>query len=351
MEQHPVPQNILAVEFKLFGSFTLKQFAKIVIGCLGAVVIFFLPLPILIKLPFMFASAGTGITIAIIPNFNNWLNGFLKALFISPRYIWIKTKPDDSVLNVTKKNLSTADQNLASLNNSKKIDINDLPLEQLFASRTKQEEKVDQNDMIENQAKAENFVRLYSDVFKDVKSKLKKNSKVKNLPKPDKTATQLRFNTLIEYREEIEKLKFQLSKIPKNSPEYPEEEQKTMELINELFREVRILQTQLPSANSKQSNQTVVNAKGEVLDVNSQIMFGIVVDKKDTPISGVKIEIRDSIGNSYSTITNQTGKFQTDRKLPSGEYIVALHHDKHKFHNYKIPIGEQRLPAFKFRAR
>jgi hypothetical protein len=47
----------------------------------------------------------------------------------------------------------------------------------------------------------------------------------------------------------------------------------------------------------------------------------------------------------------QDGKFTTSKPLFDGEYEVSLSHPTMKFHTYKIKVGNQQLPAYKFREK
>src|SRR5260221_2036340 len=138
MEQHPVPQNIIDVEFKLFGSFTLKQFSKILFGSLGALLIFFIPMPSIIKVPLMGISIFLGLGMAIVPNLSVWLNGMLKAIFISPRYVWVReTVTPDLLKSRQSSTKSSKDLKVGAAKSTNKVDINDIPLERLFGTKSK----------------------------------------------------------------------------------------------------------------------------------------------------------------------------------------------------------------------
>jgi hypothetical protein len=67
MENLPVPKNVLDVEFKLFGALTVKQFFKVLAGCVGGVLFFLLPVNILIRIPLMAGSVILGVGAALLP--------------------------------------------------------------------------------------------------------------------------------------------------------------------------------------------------------------------------------------------------------------------------------------------
>lgn len=94
MEQHPVPQPISSYEFRLIGSMTLKQFAKLAANCLVALIFYALPLPGFLKWPVIVFFVILGIGMAFIP-FNErpldvWIIAFFRRVFSPTQYLWRK---------------------------------------------------------------------------------------------------------------------------------------------------------------------------------------------------------------------------------------------------------------------
>jgi len=50
MKKHSIPQNIMEVEFKLFGAFSVRQFGYLAAGFMLAAGVYFLEWPALVKL-------------------------------------------------------------------------------------------------------------------------------------------------------------------------------------------------------------------------------------------------------------------------------------------------------------
>jgi hypothetical protein len=71
MKQHPIPQNILDVEFKLFTRFTVKEFAYIATGIvIGALFIYLWTeerIPGIVAFPSFAMFAGTGLVLGLVP--------------------------------------------------------------------------------------------------------------------------------------------------------------------------------------------------------------------------------------------------------------------------------------------
>jgi len=99
MKQHSVPENIMDVEFKLFGSLSAKQFGYIIAG--GCIAIFFYYLFKSLESPLLgwiFAAISVilGLSLALVrineQPFEVWLVNFLGAMFSSQKRVWRKKK-------------------------------------------------------------------------------------------------------------------------------------------------------------------------------------------------------------------------------------------------------------------
>jgi hypothetical protein len=353
MEPHPVPQNIIEVEFKLFGSFTLKQFSKILLGCVAALIIFFLNIPEIIKYPLCFLSVILGVGLAIIPNLGIWINGFLKAIFFAPRYVWVKDVHTPEILKNKAKQATSENLKVSTAMASKKIDITELPLDKLFGTKTTtviEEDKIENNDPV----KDDNFKRVYADVFGDDiftrdqnsplnQMKHEKIEEVKSADTPKKAE---------DYTAEIQKLKFQLSMLEKDAS-YKAKEEEIISRINDLYRELKLINHEAQSGITSTADLNIKQKITQNLDrKEGKVVIGIVVDKKDIPIADTEITFVNRTDNTvYKIKSTQEGKFSTGEPMEYGIYDITLQNAKHKFHTYSIKIGEENLPAYKFRER
>lgn len=94
------------VEFKLFGSLTVKQFGYIVAGGLLALFFYFVFKEIgsmLLAWIFIFLSVVLGLSLALIrindQPFEVWLGNFLAAMFTSQKRVWKKEKKESAALS------------------------------------------------------------------------------------------------------------------------------------------------------------------------------------------------------------------------------------------------------------
>jgi len=94
MENHPIPQDVTGFQFKLIGNMTVKQFAYLAGGGVIAVLLFYLPLPVLIKLPIMAICGGLGAALAFLPvegrPLDLMITNFVRDVFAPTQYMYVK---------------------------------------------------------------------------------------------------------------------------------------------------------------------------------------------------------------------------------------------------------------------
>lgn len=97
-EQHPIPQQISAFQFRLVGDMTLKQFVQIAGGAVIALLIYASGLPAYIKWPLILFSFGMGAALAFLPledrPLGKWIVSFFKSIYSPTVFVWQKmTQP------------------------------------------------------------------------------------------------------------------------------------------------------------------------------------------------------------------------------------------------------------------
>jgi len=92
MENHPIPQDVTGFQFKLIGNMTVKQFAYLATGGVLAVLLYYAPIFILIKLFFIPLLSGLGAALAFLPiegrPMDLMLTNFVKDLFAPTQYVY-----------------------------------------------------------------------------------------------------------------------------------------------------------------------------------------------------------------------------------------------------------------------
>ncbi|OGM24635.1 hypothetical protein A2962_01635 [Candidatus Woesebacteria bacterium RIFCSPLOWO2_01_FULL_39_61] len=93
-QEHPIPQQISAYQFRLVGDMTLKQFFQVAAGVLISLVIYSSGLTPYIKWPLIILSFLAGIAFAFFPledrPLSKWLFLFVKAIYSPTIYTWKK---------------------------------------------------------------------------------------------------------------------------------------------------------------------------------------------------------------------------------------------------------------------
>ncbi|MFH1566154.1 MAG: PrgI family protein [bacterium] len=93
--QHPVPQNIMSVEFKLVGDLTVRQFVYLVIGGITVYLSFISKLPFLWKWSLILFSGFGSLALAFVPfgdrGLDQWIKNFIKSITTPTQRVWRKT--------------------------------------------------------------------------------------------------------------------------------------------------------------------------------------------------------------------------------------------------------------------
>jgi len=100
MRQHPIPQNILDVEFKLFSKFTLKEFAYLAIGLgFGGLMIYLVvakTIPALIGIPVCILTSGAGIFLGLVPindqDADVFIKNYVSAITAPTQRVWMNSE-------------------------------------------------------------------------------------------------------------------------------------------------------------------------------------------------------------------------------------------------------------------
>jgi hypothetical protein len=100
MRQHPIPQNILDVEFKLFSKFTLKEFAYLAIGLgFGGLMIYLVvskTIPGLIGVPICILTSVAGIFLGLVPindqDADVFIKNYVSAITAPTQRVWMNNE-------------------------------------------------------------------------------------------------------------------------------------------------------------------------------------------------------------------------------------------------------------------
>jgi hypothetical protein len=387
MKEHPVPHNVLEIEFKLFGNFSIRQFLRILGGCALALGIYILGLPAIVSVPLIAVAIAFGVAAAMGDNFDSKAGTLLSSIITPPRYIWHKTKvnPEFLTRNFQAGVLADTSSKLNSAGNKNKVDIHEVELDQLIKARAArkaaalqqvnsgsaaaaQERLEDARALGINADEAKGFGDAYSQMFQEeikqvkqakvqvgpgrsVQLNMVKNSEPRPLATPNMTAQSVDLATLdiTQLKDQLTTLQGQLNSLQKQRAAQAEIDSITNQ-INDVYSRIKALAMQDIAPQPKQPAPIVVM---ETQPQTGNYLYGIVVDKVDKPLSGVSIKVIQRTGALHQeTKSLADGRFQTQEPLPYGDYIVELDGGRNiKFDKYNIIINDKRLPAYKFRAK
>lgn len=347
MDAHPVPKNVLTVEFKLFGSLTVNQFLKILFGCIAAIVIYVLGLHPVITWPLIIASITIGVMSAFSQGFESRLNTIIRSVFVSSRYVWRKSTKSLSVLQQDSPTTSAVSNSKPAPNTTKstKQTFDDISIDRLLDARASYQQASAEKEV------PTNFERIYTDVYgADAEKQAATNQTyqpntlgrvgINSAPRPltHQTSNTRKIYTVSDYEKELANLNIQLAHANKEGDQSIK--QQILDRINTIYSEMKDLakEDMVPEQSPPDSGK---------------LLYGIVVDSKDRPLAGVGMQLFDLNGRPVLPVlvTDNEGKFVANAGLPIGEYGVRLSSATHKFSDYKIKVEDGRVPAFKFRAK
>lgn len=99
--KHPVPQNVMDVEFKVIGDLTLRQVFYIAAGAVAAYLFYKTGIPTFWKYILMFLSGALGVAVAFVPieerGLDKWLVIFINSIVTPTQRIWRKSMSASSV--------------------------------------------------------------------------------------------------------------------------------------------------------------------------------------------------------------------------------------------------------------
>lgn len=94
--KHPVPQNVMDVEFKIVGDMSIRQFMYLVAGSLIAYIIYKSGMASFWRWAMMFLVGGISASVAFLPiegrGMDIWLANFIRSMFKPAQRVWTKSE-------------------------------------------------------------------------------------------------------------------------------------------------------------------------------------------------------------------------------------------------------------------
>ncbi len=147
-KQHPVPQQVFDVEFKLVGGLTLKQFGILAVAGALAYLIFISNLFVLFRIIISGLFLLLGVAFAFAPvqdqPLNEWMVAFFRAIYAPTRRIWAKSlEPAEFLVLEVPKIARTTEPGLSAEESRRRLEI--------YLSAIHEQKKLSPLDLAEEQ--------------------------------------------------------------------------------------------------------------------------------------------------------------------------------------------------------
>jgi hypothetical protein len=335
MEQHPVPSQISAYEFRLVGDMTLKQFAQVAAGCVIALIFYATKLPFYFKWPAIIVSGVSGILMAFVPfqerPLQTWILAFFKAVYSPTQFLWQKKArmPEFLVFKPTPqlKTVPIAPQVMASKQKLTEY-LTTLPSQP--TALDKQEEK-----------QLEQLGSLFASTA--LPTNITPSSKP--LPEAEMPAG-IRVRRLHGPLVVEEESKY-IGKRATLSPS-TKEEKVLPQFTPKIAQPIKKKREEKPAMAAKFSQELAVPSTPTM----ANILVGMVLDSQGGIIEGAIIEIRDLEGNPVRAFrSSRLGQFMIATPLPNGTYEIEAEKEGYQFDLIKLTLTGKVVPPIEIRAK
>ncbi len=303
MEQHPLPQPITAYEFKLVGSMTLRQFIKLAVGVVIALIFYATKLPGLIRWFFVASFAGMGAAFAFVVlediPLEKWVALFFRRTFSPTLYLWGQGQ-------------QLAQQIVATVSSVSRESARPAP--PIYRPEPRERENP--------------LVRV--EIDEDSKEERRSQAKVKTAEVRTETIRKEPVESLPQVQEAVaaqSEVVFESSPLPQyRGPSY----QAPKDAIKAEF-EKEILPATPTFAN---------------------VIVGIVLDQEGKMIKDAIVEIQNEKGEPLRALrTNALGQFRTATALSNGKYFILVEKESYRFDTIEISLEGKIVNPVKIKAK
>lgn len=366
MERHAVPQNIMDVEFKLFGALTIKQFGYLAAGVIASLIIYFTGLPFIIRAPLILFSFIIGLVTALVKINGQpsavFIANFVKAMFVSQDRVWKKTAvtPDilkeesvanpataETIVERVKKSGSATTARMPLMGLERKIVTNTNEVDDLEDQRLEQIDKHFQyaiEELNDGSAPAQQIRRD----AKPPSFQKQAAPPPSNPPAGNYQQDSLAGSVVNEGRENVV-----------NNENYSATYKPMQSAVNRpLARNEKVVTTQ-GQPKAEDLEKQIASLQGELNTLKqankenvTNLLHGVVVDQENIPIPSATITIYDSENKVVKKLNaDENGRVLMTSKLADGTYYIDIVANGFKFNRYKVILTGNELPTYKFKAR
>jgi len=399
MQRHAVPQNIMDIEFKLFGSLTVKQFTYIAISLILAVILYFSGLPSIVTYPVILFIVIIGLAAALLTvngqPFATWFTNFVYNLFSTQRRVYHKTNSTPQLFTREYKVAAKSQEELTQIKKvttpyytSQAKSPIPLPDYKTGVPTTKTEKNVD--DILAEQKLHE----LDKYFIKNTSENLAKyNLKPINttIAGEDKISNNQIYsgNTLINTKNNVEERPISTNSEPLNlnvkAPGNIQTSQEAKSVYPNIIisnptpiKQIPISSIGIPlnpiiaavsppvvpelkqapveptnNSTSYSTNNSTGNSTGNLElkilnNLQANQISGYVYTKENIGLDKSEVTIKDEAGNPVrSVFSDSKGKFITT-VLPNGKYFLELVKPGYTFPEYSLQLTGELVPVYRY---
>lgn len=313
-EQHPIPQQVSAYQFKLVGDMTLKQFFQVAGGVLISILIYSSGLPAYVKWPLIVLSFLFGVALAFFPledrPLAKWISLFMKAIYSPTVYIWRSS--------ATKLIYFQPEPELAPTTLT-------APQEAIVTQEFKEEKVPAEFERLEKGE--QEFLTNVSQHF---------DAPLSDVAKPVTTKVPIT--------------------VPKVATPSIMPEEKSTPIFEQTFVQTQTGFTPSPMRGQKTINIQTAKFSQEAAPPNPptkpNLVVGQVVDPQGKIVEAAIIEIRDAEGRPVRALkSNKLGHFMIVTPLSNGNYEIITEKEEYTFEPISFEAKDQIIPPIAILAK
>lgn len=387
MEQHPIPQDVTGFQFKLIGNMTVKQFAYLATGGVLAVLLYYAPISIVIKLVFIPICAGLGAALAFLPiegrPMDLMLTNFVKDLFSPTQYIYQKEGGMLAISMVSTQPPKVGKKDAKHPKNSdakqyeREVKLNEFLSHMSHTAKTKLDEKEDTflSAVFDPNATPQLISLFQQQAAGDQELSEEEAQRVKTIQSPQEMESRLEreaaaikqeLQQAIDEEHKLQSAHQATTVVHAHVDELEKQLNDMMLQKEQLEQELQKLKTQMvtpsPTPTEPKMQQPMQQSQNvrivpsdkassvgmpAIPDVPN-IVMGILKDPRGNILPGILVEIKDKDGNPVRAFkTNGLGQFASATPLANGIYTITFEDLKGKQQFEVVQVeakGEIMLP-------
>lgn len=314
--KHPIPQNVMDVEFKIVGDMTFKQFFYLCVGALLAWIISSVAQEGYWKYILLFIDVVFFIALAFIPiqqrGLDIWIVNFIKAMLSPTQRVWIKSEFTPKYLSDDFDAILESEfVDLKPKKSTRKLDeyLQSIPEQNTSDDVTQKLGKI-RNIMQNIEVKEVDSVR--KEIQKDAQqSRESDNIAFKLEEQVDKN------NINFEYPEKVE--------LEKNIDDTTLDKN-LRKVYSSLQKSIDQAKLQVSEIEDYQDNIDIVKEdEGIKLEVPRKLIQGFIKDKSNTGVQGAMILVKKANGDVMQALQTDTeGYFKAQQEFPNDVYTLEI---------------------------